>query len=96
VTEGSDRLRVAAIQAAPVLLDRGRTVDKACSLIPATPVLGVDIFLVQTLAPHAGTGVVTYQDENLPEPKWRVAIHSQHFACDRCGRSFEPRSNAQS
>jgi len=33
VTEGSDRLRVAAIQAAPVLLDRGRTVDKACSLI---------------------------------------------------------------
>src|SRR5690606_20305666 len=25
-----------------------------------------------------------------PETKWRVAIHSQHFACDRCCRSFEP------
>jgi excinuclease ABC subunit A len=39
-----------------------------------------------------GKGVmhVAYPDDNVPEPKWRVAIHSQHFACDRCGRSFEP------
>ena len=22
--------------------------------------------------------------------RWRTEIHSQHFACDRCGRSFEP------
>jgi nitrilase len=33
VAERSDRLRVAAIQAASVLLDRDRTVEKACSLI---------------------------------------------------------------
>ena len=28
--------------------------------------------------------------DDVPEPKWRTEIHSQHFACDRCGRSFEP------
>ena len=26
----------------------------------------------------------------MPEPNWRTEIHSQHFACDQCGRSFEP------
>jgi len=38
-----------------------------------------------------GKGVmhVAWPDDNLPEPKWRTEIHSQHFACDRCGRSFE-------
>ncbi|MEX0979404.1 MAG: excinuclease ABC subunit A, partial [Pirellulales bacterium] len=38
-----------------------------------------------------GKGVmhVAYVDANVPEPKWRTEIHSQHFACDRCGRSFE-------
>jgi excinuclease ABC subunit A len=38
-----------------------------------------------------GKGVlhVAYPDPQLPEAKWRVEIHSQHFACDRCGRSFE-------
>ncbi|HEV3137665.1 MAG TPA: excinuclease ABC subunit A, partial [Pirellulales bacterium] len=38
-----------------------------------------------------GKGVmhVAYPDEKVPEPKWRTEIHSQHFACDRCGRSFE-------
>jgi excinuclease ABC subunit A len=30
--------------------------------------------------------------EELPEPKWPVVVHSQHLACDRCGRSFEPLS----
>ena len=25
-----------------------------------------------------------------PEPDWHVERFSQHFACDRCGRSFEP------
>ncbi|MBX9788874.1 MAG: excinuclease ABC subunit UvrA [Pirellulales bacterium] len=39
-----------------------------------------------------GKGVlhVAVVDESLPETKWTVDIHSQHFACDRCGRSFEP------
>jgi excinuclease ABC subunit A len=33
---------------------------------------------------------VTYPVDDVPEPKWRTEIHSQHFACDKCGRSFEP------
>ena len=39
-----------------------------------------------------GTGLmhVAYPAEGLAEPKWQVVIHSQHFACDDCGRSFEP------
>ena len=39
-----------------------------------------------------GKGVlhVAYPDDDVPEPKWRIEIHSQHFACDHCGRSFEP------
>ncbi len=39
-----------------------------------------------------GKGVVhvAYPTDDVPEPKWRTEIHSQHFACDRCGRSFEP------
>jgi excinuclease ABC subunit A len=39
-----------------------------------------------------GKGVlhVAVADEALPEAKWATEIHSQHFACDRCGRSFEP------
>ncbi len=39
-----------------------------------------------------GKGVlkVVYVDDTLPEPRWEVKVHSQHFACDKCGRSFEP------
>jgi excinuclease ABC subunit A len=39
-----------------------------------------------------GRGVlhVAYPAEDVPEPRWRNEIHSQHFACDQCGRSFEP------
>ena len=39
-----------------------------------------------------GKGVVglAFVDEKLPETKWRTEFHSQHYACDRCGRSFEP------
>ena len=38
-----------------------------------------------------GRGVlrVAYADERLPEHRWQVVTHSQHLACDRCGRSFE-------
>ncbi|MEX1224255.1 MAG: excinuclease ABC subunit UvrA, partial [Pirellulales bacterium] len=38
-----------------------------------------------------GQGVMTVAvvDENRPETDWPVEVHSQHFACDRCGRSFE-------
>ncbi len=39
-----------------------------------------------------GQGVlhVAYPRENVSEPKWPVKVHSQHFACDGCGRSFHP------
>ena len=39
-----------------------------------------------------GKGVlkVVYVNDETPEPRWEVKVHSQHFACDRCGRSFEP------
>ncbi len=38
-----------------------------------------------------GKGVLhlALSDSNRPEPEWEVEVHSQHFACDACGRSFE-------
>src|SRR5438045_5638147 len=39
-----------------------------------------------------GKGVmhVAHVDDTKEEPQWKVDRYSQHFACDRCGRSFEP------
>lgn len=39
-----------------------------------------------------GKGVmhVAHVDDTREEPKWKVDRYSQHFACDKCGRSFEP------
>ncbi len=39
-----------------------------------------------------GKGVVNlvFSQDNVPEPRWQVKTHSQHYACDHCGRSFEP------
>jgi excinuclease ABC subunit A len=39
-----------------------------------------------------GRGVmhVAHVEEGKQEPDWHVERYSQHFACDRCGRSFEP------
>jgi excinuclease ABC subunit A len=39
-----------------------------------------------------GKGVVhvVYPRDELAEPKWPSTVHSQHFACEQCGRSFEP------
>ena len=41
-----------------------------------------------------GRGVLTvaYPREDLPEPAWNTRVYSQHLACERCGRSFEPLS----
>ena len=33
---------------------------------------------------------VAFVDDKKAEPDWRVDRYSQHFACDSCGRSFEP------
>ncbi|MEX2560076.1 MAG: excinuclease ABC subunit UvrA, partial [Pirellulales bacterium] len=39
-----------------------------------------------------GRGVLhlAFPDDQTPEENWPTEIHSQHFACQRCGRSFEP------
>ncbi len=39
-----------------------------------------------------GKGVmrIVYPLEGLSEHRWPTEVHSQHFACDKCGRSFEP------
>jgi excinuclease ABC subunit A len=39
-----------------------------------------------------GRGVmhVAQVDDTRPEPDWKVQRFSQHFACERCGRGFEP------
>ncbi|HET6881364.1 MAG TPA: excinuclease ABC subunit A, partial [Pirellulales bacterium] len=39
-----------------------------------------------------GRGVlhVAYPSDDVAEESWRTEVHSQHRACDKCGRSFEP------
>ena len=39
-----------------------------------------------------GRGVlhVAHVEDSKPETDWRVDRYSQHYACDNCGRSFEP------
>ena len=38
-----------------------------------------------------GKGVVhvAHPDDDVPEPRWPVRVHSQHLACEKCGRSFD-------
>ena len=31
-----------------------------------------------------------FRGRTCPSPHWPTEIHSQHFACEQCGRSFEP------
>ena len=46
------------------------------------------------MALSVGRGVmhIAFPQENVPEPKWPTVIHSQHLACEKCRRSFEPLS----
>jgi excinuclease ABC subunit A len=39
-----------------------------------------------------GRGVmhVAHVSDSKPEQDWKLEKYSQHYACDRCGRSFEP------
>ena len=37
-----------------------------------------------------GVMLVVQPDEEKPEDRWPVRVHSQHLSCDQCGRSFEP------
>ncbi|MBM4004367.1 MAG: excinuclease ABC subunit UvrA [Planctomycetes bacterium] len=43
-----------------------------------------------TLALGKGVLHLALVDEKLPESRWETAVHSQHLACDRCGKSYEP------
>jgi excinuclease ABC subunit A len=38
-----------------------------------------------------GKGVVhvAHPDDDVPESRWPVRVHSQHLACEQCGRSFD-------
>ncbi len=38
-----------------------------------------------------GQGVVhvAHPHDDVPEPRWPVRVHSQHLACEKCGRSFD-------
>jgi excinuclease ABC subunit A len=44
------------------------------------------------LAKGRGVLRVTEPRDDVPEARWPVEVHSQHFACQKCGRSFEPLS----
>ena len=39
-----------------------------------------------------GVMLVVEPNDDMSEPDWPTEVHSQHFACDTCGRSFEPLS----
>lgn len=39
-----------------------------------------------------GVLIALYPQDRIPEPLWKAVVHSQHFACHVCGRSFEPLS----
>jgi excinuclease ABC subunit A len=41
------------------------------------------------LAMGKGVVHVAHPDDSLPEVRWPVRIHSQHLACEKCGRSFD-------
>jgi excinuclease ABC subunit A len=42
------------------------------------------------LAIGKGVCKLVFAQDDVPEPRWQVKVHSQHYACDKCGRSFEP------
>ncbi len=81
---------------APPKIDRRRKHDVEVVIDRATIRLDARSRIAQSVenALALGRGVVrvAHVREDMPEPAWRVDVHSQHMACDRCGRSFEPLS----
>ena len=73
-----DRRRKHSVE---VVVDRVIVKDKEKSRI-AESVEGA-------LAMGRGVMHVAMQKDKLEEYRWPVTIHSQHLACDSCGRSFE-------
>lgn len=64
-----------------VLVDRVTVSEKAHSRIAES--------IEAALAIGKGVLHVAVVDEESPEERWKVVRHSQHLACDGCGRSFE-------
>ena len=77
----------------PPAIDRRRThlVEVVMDRLSVRPDVRSRIADTVETALTMGKGVmhVARAEADVPEPKWRCEIHSRHFACDRCGRSFE-------
>jgi len=74
-----DRRRKHAVE---VVVDRISIQQKSRSRIAESVEKALDL----------GRGVLAAVEvrEGVDETKWPATVHSQHFACDRCGRSFDP------
>ncbi|QDU96275.1 excinuclease ABC subunit UvrA [Lignipirellula cremea] len=73
-----DRRRKHAVE---VVVDRIKTSNRSRSRIAES--------VEQALSLGRGVLTVAYPLDGAPESRWKVVRHSQHLACDRCGRSFE-------
>lgn len=73
-----DRRRKHAVE---VVIDRVIVKEKERSRIAES--------IEAALAVGRGVMHVATQKDKLEEYRWPVTIHSQHLACDSCGRSFE-------
>jgi excinuclease ABC subunit A len=65
-----------------VVLDRITVKEEARSRIAGS--------IEQALAFGKGVLHVCKVQDEIPEPRWETKVHSQHLACRKCGRSFEP------
>jgi len=73
-----DRRRRYAVE---VVVDRIKVAKRSRSRIADS--------VEQALSLGRGVITVAYPLEDAPESRWKVVRHSQHLACDQCGRSFE-------
>jgi excinuclease ABC subunit A len=65
-----------------IVIDRIAVKSEARSRIAGT--------VENALALGKGVLHVAHVNESVPEQRWETAVHSQHLACTKCGRSFEP------
>jgi excinuclease ABC subunit A len=77
-TPAIDRRRKHAIE---VVVDRITVRRDARSRIAGS--------IENALALGKGVMHVAHPADDVPEPRWPVRVHSQHLACEQCGRSFD-------
>ncbi len=94
--EGYNRVRVDGhthTLDAPPALDRRRkhevevVVDRL--VVRASERARIAESIEQALSLGRGVVRVAEPRDGVPEPRWDVVTHSQHMACQQCGRSFE-------